>query len=74
MNREPPPIDGRFVSLGRYRFEKDGAGYVLISNEGTTGYVTVDALQLLAEEEIDATLLKDDTSDNEARRAPRRSA
>ena len=24
-----PPIDGRFVSLGKFRFEKDGAGYVL---------------------------------------------
>ncbi len=44
---EPPPIDGRFVSLGKFRFEQDGAGYVLISNENTTGFVTVDALQLL---------------------------
>ncbi len=45
----PPPIDGRFVSLGKFRFEKDGAGYVLISTEATKGYVTVDALQLLPE-------------------------
>lgn len=44
---EPPPIDGRFVSLGKFRFEQDGAGYVLISNENTTGFVTVDALQFL---------------------------
>ncbi len=44
-----PPIDGRFLSLGKYRFEKDGAGYVLVSNEGTTKFVTVDALQLLPE-------------------------
>ncbi len=44
-----PPIDGRFISLGKFRFEKDGAGYVLISNEGTTKVVTVDALQLLPE-------------------------
>src|SRR5690606_30212944 len=35
-----PPIDGRFVSLGRYRFEGDGLAYVLISNEGTSGHVT----------------------------------
>jgi hypothetical protein len=48
----PPPINGRFVSLGRYRFEKDGAGYVLISNQGTQGYVNVDAVQLLSEEDI----------------------
>jgi hypothetical protein len=44
---EVPPIEARFVSLGKFRFEKDGAGYVLISNEGTKGYVTVDALQLI---------------------------
>ncbi len=44
-----PPIDGRFVLLGKFRFEKDGAGYVLISNEGTKNFVTVDALQLLPE-------------------------
>ena len=69
---QPPPIDGHFVSLGRYRFEKDGAGYVLISNEGTQGYVTVDALQLLAEEEIDATLLKEDTADAASTKAAKR--
>jgi hypothetical protein len=44
---EAPPIEGRFVSLGKFRFEKEGAGYVLISNDGTKGYVTVDALQFL---------------------------
>jgi len=54
---QTPPIAGRFVSLGKFRFEKDGAGYVLISNEGTKNFVTVDALQLIpegAETEIDA--------------------
>lgn len=45
--RETPPIDGRFITLGQFRFEKDGQGYVLISNEGTTGIVVVDALQLI---------------------------
>jgi hypothetical protein len=47
-----PPIDGRFISLGKFRFEKDGAGYVLVTNEATKGFVTVDALQLLGEKEI----------------------
>ncbi len=51
---EPPPIDGRFISLGKFRFEKDGASYVLISNEGTKGFVTVDALQFLPENETNA--------------------
>ncbi len=44
-----PPLEGRFVSLGTFRFEKDGAGFILISNEGTAGIVTVDAVQLLPE-------------------------
>lgn len=55
-----PPIDGRFLSLGKYRFEKDGAGYVLITNEGTNKFVTVDALQLLPEAEASAAEEKDD--------------
>ena len=57
---EAPPIDGRFVSLGKFRFEKDGAGYVLISNEGTKGYVTVDALQFLPEGEVASAESKSD--------------
>ena len=46
---ETPPVEGHFVSLGKFRFEKDGTGYVLISNEGTRGFVAVDALQFLPE-------------------------
>ena len=45
--REAPPLDGRFVSLGQYRFEMNGQGFVLISNEGTEGHVIVDAVQFL---------------------------
>ena len=47
----PPPIDGRFISLGKFRFEKDGAGYVLITNDDSNGFVTVDALQFVTEME-----------------------
>jgi hypothetical protein len=57
-----PPIDGRFVSLGKFRFEKNGAGYVLMTNEGTTKYVTVDALQLVPETEATAAAAKADTA------------
>lgn len=39
-----PPIDGRYLSLGRFRFESNGQGYVMISNEGTSGHVTADAV------------------------------
>jgi hypothetical protein len=42
-----PPIDGRFISLGRHRFERNGQGYVLVSNEGTKGTVVADAVQFL---------------------------
>ena len=45
--QEPPTIDGRFVSLGQFRFEGNGFGYALVSSEGTTGYVTADAVQFL---------------------------
>lgn len=42
-----PAVDGHFVSLGRYRFEANGQGFVLISNEGTNGHVIADAVQFL---------------------------
>lgn len=41
--QEPPTVDGRFISLGHYRFENN-QGYVIISNEGTKGHVTADAV------------------------------
>ena len=47
-----PPIDARFVSLGKFRFEKDGAGFILVSNKNTKGVVTLDAVWLLGEEEL----------------------
>ncbi len=47
-----PSADGRFVSLGKFRFEQDGAGYVLVANEGTTGFVIADAIQFLSEEDL----------------------
>jgi hypothetical protein len=45
--REKPPIDGHFVSLGQYTFDTSGQDFVLISNQGANGHVTVDALQFL---------------------------
>ncbi len=43
----PPPLDGRFLSLGEFRFERTGQSFVLISNEGTRGHVTADAVVFL---------------------------
>jgi hypothetical protein len=49
--RELPLLEGRFASLGTFRFEANGFGYVLVSNEGTTGYVTADAVQFIPADE-----------------------
>jgi hypothetical protein len=48
-----PPIEGRFASLGQFTFETNGANFVLISNEGTVGHVTADAVQFLPVEELE---------------------
>ncbi|MFT5497250.1 MAG: hypothetical protein ACI9TH_002656 [Kiritimatiellia bacterium] len=45
--RKEPPIEGRFVSLGTYRFDANEQSLVLISNEGTKGVVTADSVQFL---------------------------
>ena len=48
MNRKkPPPIEGRFVSLGTYRFEKTGQSFVIVATEDTTGHVTADAVTFI---------------------------
>ncbi len=39
----------RFASLGTFRFEAGGQGFVLVSNAASQGYVTVDAVQFLPE-------------------------
>jgi hypothetical protein len=42
-----PPVEKYFVSLGTYRFEAGKAGAVTVSNEGTNGYVIIDAVQVI---------------------------
>jgi hypothetical protein len=44
---QAPDIQNAFVSLGKYRFEKDGQAFVLINNEDSDGVVIVDAVQFL---------------------------
>ncbi len=51
--RPAPPIDGRYVSLGQFRFEANDQGYVQISNEGTTGHVTADAVLFIPADQLD---------------------
>ena len=45
--QEPPLIEGRWHSLGVFNFEKNGQGFVIISNDGTQGHVIADAVQFL---------------------------
>ena len=51
--REIPPIDGRFISLGRFRFDETNQWFVMLSNEGTLSYVTCDAVQFLPVDEAE---------------------
>ena len=46
-----PPIEGRFVSLGQFRFDESNQWFVMVSNEGTDGYVVVDCVQFLPVDE-----------------------
>jgi hypothetical protein len=45
--RETPPIDGLFVSLGTFEFTSDKPAAVIVTNKDTDGYVVVDAVQWL---------------------------
>lgn len=42
-----PDIEGRFVTLGTFTFDHEGASYVIVSNQGADGYVTADLVQFL---------------------------
>jgi hypothetical protein len=42
-----PPVEGRYMSLGKFQFERNGQSFVIVSNEGTTGHVTADAVVFL---------------------------
>lgn len=55
-----PPIDGRFISLGQYRFESTGQGFVMVSNTGTTGHVTADAVTFIPVDEVAALTAEED--------------
>ncbi len=45
--RKAPPIEGRFLSLGEFQFEKDAQAVVIVSNAKSNGYVVIDAVQWL---------------------------
>ncbi len=47
INQTLEPENGPWVTLGRFRFEKDGQAFVLVSSDQTSGCVVVDAIQFL---------------------------
>jgi hypothetical protein len=49
--KQKPPIDGRFLTLGRFNFDEANQWYVMVSNEGTKGVVAVDGVQFLPVDE-----------------------
>ena len=48
--KQTPPLGGRFISLGRHRFLRNGLNEVVVTNEGTVGVVIIDAVQFLPED------------------------
>ena len=56
--RETPPIDGLFVSLGKFHVTADQSAAVVVSNTGTNGFVVIDAVQALLADNGKATDIK----------------
>ncbi len=52
--KKNPTIEGRFISLGQFKCEKDGQSFVLLSNEGTKGHVTADAVTFIPADKVPA--------------------
>ena len=50
--RKQPPIDGLFVSLGKYKFNADEPARVVVSNRDTSAVVIADAVQFLSQQEL----------------------
>lgn len=51
--QQRPPVDGLWFSLGKFRMQKDETCRVIVGNEGTDGYVIIDAVQLLEANETE---------------------
>jgi mono/diheme cytochrome c family protein len=57
----------QFASLGTFRFEANGQGFVLITNAASQGYVTVDAVQFLAADDAATEVPVADKESNKAK-------
>ena len=47
VNQQQAPEEGIWITLGTYRFEKDGQAFVIVSNDDSDGHVVIDAIQFL---------------------------
>ncbi len=72
--QQRPPIDGLFLSLGQFRFEANGQGFVLVSTGDTTGHVVVDGVQFLPLDGVTVTSADDAPADAAAVKADRDTA
>lgn len=48
--KENPPLEQGFISLGKHAYKAGETAVIEISNEGTDGHVIVDAVQMISEE------------------------
>lgn len=53
--KKVPVIDGRWHSLGKYRFEKGDQWFVMVMTKDANGAVVADAVQFIHEDEIPKT-------------------
>lgn len=47
INQKQPPEEGIWITLGNFRFEKDGQAFVIVSNNDSDGHVIIDAVQFI---------------------------
>ncbi|MBX9680670.1 MAG: DUF1553 domain-containing protein [Gemmataceae bacterium] len=52
--QQPPTIDGLFVSLGQFQFDKGGQSHVVVSNANAKGHVIADAVVYIPVEKLKA--------------------
>jgi hypothetical protein len=51
--KQTPAIDGRWHSLGKFRFEKGDQWFVMVGTRGVNGSVVADAVQFIHEDDLE---------------------
>ncbi|MFM8573410.1 MAG: DUF1553 domain-containing protein, partial [Pirellula sp.] len=63
--KKPPSDDGLWHTLGKFRFEKDGAAFVIVSNEDADGHVVADSVQFLPDSNSKPEITAAESSDDD---------